>query len=316
MRYLVTGGTGFIGSALVKRLVVAGHHVSVMDDGSRGAWSRLEGLPYDRIKGDVRDYQLVRMAASRIDRVVHLAAINGTKHFYERPWEVLDVGIRGTLNVIDACHHHGVRELFVASSSEVYQEPPVVPTPEGVPLVVPDLMNPRYSYGGSKIASELMAIHSGLPRVVIFRPHNVYGPDMGREHVIPEFIERALTLRESGGTMFRIHGDGTQRRAFVHIDDFTDALQILLARGEHRTVYHIGTRQPFMMKTLAVLVCHAVGMTGTVPIEPTDAPSGETTMRAPDISRLAQLGYAPRVIFTEGLRETVEWYTAHREFPR
>ena len=94
------------------------------------------------------------------------------------------------ISVLDACRHHGIRELVLASSSEVYQTPPGIPTPENVPLSVPDPLNPRYSYGGGKIICELMAINygrQGFDRVLIFRPHNVYGPDMGWEHVLPQF---------------------------------------------------------------------------------------------------------------------------------
>ena len=102
--------------------------------------------------------------------------------FYTKPELVLDIGIKGIVNVIEASISKGIKDFVLASSSEVYQTPPVVPTSENVPLVVPDPLNPRYSYGGGKIISELMAINYGrkyFDRTVIFRPHNVYGPDMG-----------------------------------------------------------------------------------------------------------------------------------------
>ena len=101
----------------------------------------------------------------------------------------------------------------------------MIPTPENVPLVVPDVLNPRYSYGGSKLAAELIAINygrTGFDRVVVFRPHNVYGPDMGFEHVIPEFTLRAAAAGIAASSRravrfdFRIKGDGRQTRAFIH----------------------------------------------------------------------------------------------------
>ncbi len=128
-----------------------------------------------------------------MDEVHHLAFVNGTEFFYSAPELVLDVGVKGMINVIDACRAEGVGKLILASSSEVYQTPPHVPTDETAPLVVPDPTNPRYSYGGGKIISELMAINYGrkfFERVLIFRPHNVYGPDMGWEHVVPQFAMR------------------------------------------------------------------------------------------------------------------------------
>ena len=132
-------------------------------------------------------------AAAGVDEIHHLAYVNGTEFFYSAPELVLDVGVRGMINVIDACRANSVGTLVLASSSEVYQTPPHTPTDETAPLVVPDPLNPRFSYGGGKIISELMAINYGrkdFERVLIFRPHNVYGPDMGFEHVIPQFCRR------------------------------------------------------------------------------------------------------------------------------
>ncbi|MGB8037417.1 MAG: SDR family NAD(P)-dependent oxidoreductase, partial [Pseudolabrys sp.] len=188
-RILVTGGSGFIGSGLVKALVRAGHRVRVLDDNSRGSPRRLTEVANDIefIAGDIRDAAAVEKAAQAIDEVHHLAFVNGTEFFYSRPDLVLDVGVRGMINVIDACRKHDIGTLVLASSSEVYQTPPTTPTDESAPLSIPDPLNPRYSYGGGKLISELMAINFGrkyFERVLIFRPHNVYGPDMGWEHVI------------------------------------------------------------------------------------------------------------------------------------
>ena len=198
-RILVTGGSGFIGSALVKALVKDGNTVRVLDDNSRGAPRRLEEVKNDIefIGGDVRDAAAVERAVRGMDEVHHLAFVNGTEFFYSAPELVLDVGVKGMINVIDACRAANVRNLVLASSSEVYQTPPQVPTDESAPLLVPDPTNPRYSYGGGKIISELMAINYGrklFDRVLIFRPHNVYGPDMGFEHVVPQF---ALRLKKA-----------------------------------------------------------------------------------------------------------------------
>ena len=140
--------------------------------------------------------------------------VNGTATFYSAPELVLDVGVKGMVNVIDACRRQNVGSLVLASSSEVYQSPPRVPTAEDVPLVVPDPHNPRLSYGAGKIISEMMAINYGrkyFERVLIFRPHNVYGPDMGFEHVIPQFavrLKRACAAHPAGAVPFPIQGSG------------------------------------------------------------------------------------------------------------
>ena len=158
MRYLVTGGTGFIGSALVGRLLDDGHEVRVLDDMSRGVPTRLTGLGCEIVRGDVRHPHDVAEALHGCDSVAHLAYLQGTQTFYAEPRQVLDVAVRGITNVLAACESQHVGDLLLVSSSEAYQVPTVVPTPETVPLSVPDPLNPRYSYGGGKIISELMAI--------------------------------------------------------------------------------------------------------------------------------------------------------------
>ena len=162
-KILVTGGSGFIGSGLVKALVKAGHRVRVLDDNSRGRPRRLTEVEKDIefIAGDIRDAEAVSRATAGMDEVHHLAFVNGTEFFYTQPDLVLDVGVRGMINVIDACRAQGVGKLILASSSEVYQTPPQVPTDETAPLSIPDPLNPRYSYGGGKLISELMAINFG-----------------------------------------------------------------------------------------------------------------------------------------------------------
>ena len=316
---LVTGGTGFLGAALVRRLVREGDRVRVLDNNWRGQPRRLKGLG-DRVElavGDVRDPAAVMRAADGIDRVVHLSAINGTRFFYEEPELVIDVAIRGVLNVIDACRAHGIGDLIVASSSEAYQSPPQVPTAEDVPLVVPDIRNPRYSYGGSKLASELIAMNYGLAgsgRTVVFRPHNVYGPDMGWEHVIPEMVGRAIHAMATQPTgkklSLAIKGDGRQTRAFIHIDDFTEGLMTVIRQGEHHNVYHIGNPEEVEMAMLARHIASALGREAEIVHLP--APAGETRRRCPDIGKLRALGFSPRIRLADGLPGVVAWYRDHQ----
>ncbi|WP_207457017.1 SDR family NAD(P)-dependent oxidoreductase [Azospirillum sp. SYSU D00513] len=314
--YLVTGGSGFIGAALVNRLVRDGHKVRVLDDNSRGHTGRLADVldHVEFITGDIRDAEAVNRAVRGVDGVLHLAAVNGTKHFYEKPEVVLDVGVRGMLNVLDACRANNVGDLVVASSSEAYQTPPMVPTPEDIPLVVPDVLNARYSYGGSKLISELLAVNwgrTGFDRVAIFRPHNVYGPDMGWEHVVPEFVRRAVSaidLAPRGPVPFPIQGDGTQTRAFVHIDDAIDGIMTVTEKGEHLGIYHIGNPEEVTIAELARQVVAALGREADVLAGP-PAPGG-TARRSPDIARLRALGYEPRIPLAQGLPGVVEWYAA------
>jgi UDP-glucose 4-epimerase len=311
--YLVTGGTGFIGSALVRRLVREGHRVRVLDDNSRGAARKLgdAAAAIDLLTGDVRDPQAVKQAIQGADCVCHLAYINGTEFFYSKPELVLEVAVKGMINVLDACKEHGVRELVLASSSEVYQDPPRIPTSEDVPLSIPDPTNPRYSYAAGKIISEIMALNYGrtrFNRVLIFRPHNVYGPEMGWEHVIPQFLLRMQTLPPDGcdKVRFAVQGTGEQTRSFVFIDDLIDALMVVIRRGTHLGIYNIGTQEEV---TIAELACMVGALYGKrVEIVPGPPAPGAAVRRCPDISKTAALGYRPRFSLRDGLAITAKWY--------
>src|SRR6266498_416722 len=241
-RILVTGGSGFLGSALVKGLVRQGETVRVFDDNSRGALRRLGEVERDSefVRGDIRDPAGVDAAVRGIDEVHHLAFVHGTATFYSAPDLVLDVGVKGIVNVIDACRRHGVGQLILASSSEVYQSPPRVPTDESAPLVVPDPLNPRLSYGAGKIISEVMVIR---------------------------------------------------------------------AKGEHLGIYHVGTTEEVSVADLARRMAKIAGR--EIVLGPSAVLEGSTPRRCADISKLAALGYRPRVPLDEGLPPTLKWYWDH-----
>jgi nucleoside-diphosphate-sugar epimerase len=314
-RHLVTGGAGFVGSALVRRLVDEGHEVTVLDRFSRGKRAR---VPWGvrTIAGDIR-HPSVMQSVRGFDTIWHLAYVQGTQTFYADPKDVIDVALRGIMNVLGACEEYEKPpELFLVSSSEVYQNPPegMFPTDETVPLSVPDVTNPRYSYGGGKIASELATLayaQAGiLKRAVIVRPHNIYGPDMGNEHVIPEFANRMMALPASDDR-FRIQGTGEETRSFCHISDCVDGLMVLERDGENGNVYHLGNpNEEYMISELAHLVADHFGR--EIRVMPGELPKGSPTRRLPDVRKMNALGYQPKVSLREGLAGTLDWYADQR----
>jgi UDP-glucose 4-epimerase len=316
-RAVVTGAGGFIGAYLVRALLHRAYRVACIDNLARGDLRRLAGeldsIEFHRL--DVRDEEGIVPVLRGADVVFHLAAINGTENFYLRPQLVLDVGLRGALAVVGACAKAGVPDLVVASSAEVYQTPPKVPTDETVPLTLPNSLNPRYSYGGSKIVSELIAFdyhREHFKKVQVFRPHNVYGPDMGFKHVIPQFITRMLSLDEDSPDKvlgFEIQGDGSETRAFAYVDDVVGGILLMYERGGHREIYHIGNDEEVSIAHLARVVAEALGMEIQVTKGP--AAEGGTPRRCPDISKMRSLGYSPRVNLAEGVAKTVDWYRRH-----
>lgn len=310
--YLVTGGTGFIGRNLVKALLRSSN-VKILDNEFRGNIESLGKHKRDVefIDADIRDADKVKKACRGIDVVIHLAAINGTEFFYTKPEIVLDVSTRGILNLIDACLWQGVGEIFIASSSEVYHKPQVIPTPESVPMIIPDPYNPRYSYAGGKIISELLIIHHGkryFKRAIIFRPHNVYGPQMGWEHVIPQFLIRMniLSKKFSNPVNFPIQGTGRESRSFIYISDFVDGFMLVLKKGIHLETYNIGTQDEITIRELAKEIAKLYGK--KIKIIPGEIQKGGTQRRIPEISKIKKLGFRQKVDLKEGLKNTAEWY--------
>lgn len=313
-KVLVTGGTGFIGSALVVSLLNRGYEIRIIDNDFRGRQNRLKAIENDieLIIGDIRDESLVMKATEGMDIVYHLSFINGTRYFYEIPDVVLDVGVRGALNTLKASIQFGVKRYILASSSEVYQTPSNIPTNEKERIILNDITNPRYSYAGAKIISELLALNflrETDTECIIYRPHNVFGPDMGNEHVIPELIQKIYSESLEFAKKIiklKIQGSGNETRAFCYIDNAVDAIIICGEKGKNGEIYHIGDTHEIRILDMVKLIGDILGI--KIDIISGPLALGSTLRRCPNISKIQRLGYKPKIHLEEGIHRTILWY--------
>jgi nucleoside-diphosphate-sugar epimerase len=314
MRVLVLGGAGFIGVHLARRLVADGHAVTIVDDFSRGRKDpELEALALPVVHADLTDPDAYAGLPRGWDHVYMLAAVVGVRNVENDPARVVRVNTLALLQLLDWLEPPA--KLFFASTSEVYAGGVSmglvpVPTPESVPLVVEDLASPRFTYGISKLLGEAAVIHiarsKGLP-YVIGRFHNVYGPRMGADHVIPELLLRAERREDP----FVVYGTD-QSRAFCYVDDATEAMSRLMASdAASGRLVHIGNdREEIVIGDLAKLVLGVVGSSPELDARP--APPGSVARRCPDLSRLrALIEYEPQVPLADGVRRTYAWYRDH-----
>ena len=301
---LVTGGSGFIGSAIVSYLVKSGYKVIVYDNNSRGKTERLAKVrKYLKfIKGDIRDKKKLLSITGKVDTVIHLAYVNGTKFFYKKPFEILDIAVNGLINILEFCKKKKVKNFFLASSSEVYQNPLKIPTDEKEMLKIPNIYNPRYSYGGGKIISELYGLYFAkkfLKKFIIFRPHNVYGKDMGEDHVIPQFIKRFKKLGKR--KQFLIFGTGKEIRSFIYIDDFISGFSKIFKKGKNQEIYNIGTNEKIKISNLALLIANIFKK--KIILRKTQILEGSPNVRCPNIKKIKKLGFKQNIRLKDGIKK-------------
>ena len=319
MEVLITGGAGFIGFHLASSLSSQGYEVTILDNFERGEEDKefkelikKENIKF--VKGDVTLPETFDKLDMDYDQIYHLAAINGTSNFYNIPHKVLKVSVFGTINLLDWFVKCKKGKLLFTSSSEVYSgglkllgDKFPIPTPEDVPLVVDDPGNVRWSYGTGKIAGEV-AIHAyakvfNLKNFVIIRYHNIYGPRMGFEHAIPNFIERIVKKEDP----FKIFG-GQETRTFCYVSDAVRATQMVMEHQEtNQQTIHIGrSDDEIKIIDLAKNLFEIAGVNPSLDIKP--APEGSAIRRCPDTTKLKNLGFKAKIDLKEGLKKCYDWY--------
>lgn len=314
-RYLVTGAAGFIGYALASELARRPDaEVICVDNLVRGEaddrYQALVALPnVTRLDCDLTSRDAVSRLPEDVTVVFHMAALNGTQNFYERPFEVVRHCTLPTLNLLERYAGEKLERFVYAGTSEAYASTVTrfnwpVPTAEDVPLGIDDPSNVRWSYGASKMHGEVAvfaaAAQSGLKHSII-RFHNVYGPRMGDKHVVPDFMMRA----RSGA--YVLYG-WEDTRAFMYIDDAVRAtLAVAYSADCEGQVVNIGAEREVRIDELGRLMMQACDLAGEIQLEP--SPQGSVKRRAPDVAKLRRLtGFTETWSLEDGLKATADFY--------
>ncbi|MBU4224085.1 NAD(P)-dependent oxidoreductase [Patescibacteria group bacterium] len=324
-KILITGGAGFIGYHLAKHLLNQEYEIVIADNFFRSERDAdLENLlKQPNVKLVTADLTIPASwenIGNGYDYVYHLVGINGTKLFYEIPHEVLRIGITTTLNVLDwfktKNNKPGAKILYTSSNEayagalEAFGKLPI-PTPENVPLIIADPYNPRWSYAGQKLISELLFIHYSKAynfRMSIVRPHNFYGPREGYMHVIPEVIERIKQKTDP----FPIFG-ADDTRSFCYIDDAILAIQgVMESKKTDEGTYHIGTHEETVIMDLVETMFNLMDWRPKN-LEIKKSPLGSVKRRLADVSKIKMdIGWEAKTNIKEGLEKTIAWYNSRK----
>ncbi|NPV81349.1 MAG: SDR family oxidoreductase [Firmicutes bacterium] len=302
MRALVTGGAGFIGSNIIKLLYEEGHSVAVLDNLSSGYRNNLDPFPdVEFIQGDIRDHMAVARAIRGTEVVFHLAASVGNMRSIENPIQDSEINVIGTLRILEAARHAGVRKVVFSSSAGIFGELKYLPIKEDHPV------EPDSPYGTSKLAAEkLCLVYAKLYglEAICLRYFNVYGINQRYDaygNVIPIFAHRMLH-----GRPITIFGDGEQTRDFVNVRDVAMAnYKAAMVRGVSGA-FNIGSGTAVTINELARLMAEAGHIQPKVEYGPPR--KGDVRHSLADISAARRvLGYEPTISLRDGLAEYMAW---------
>jgi len=315
MRYLITGGAGFIGSHLCEVLLARGHRVVAIDDLSTGRVENVQHLlplpHFQFVRETIRNSQVLDRLTSEADVVVHLAAAVGVQLIVDDPVRTIRTNVMGTEAVLEAANRYSCKVLL-ASTSEVYGKGVRVPFREDDDRLMGATTRSRWSYAESKAIDEFLGLayhrQFGLP-LVVMRFFNTVGPRQTGRYgmVVPRFVRHALA-----GEPLEVYGDGTQSRCFADVDDVTRAVASL---AEHPQavgqVFNVGATEEITIHDLAKRVIRLTGSQSEIRLVPYDeayAPGFEDMMRrVPSIDKLAALtGYRPVHSLDDTLRRVIE----------
>ncbi|MBU2541436.1 MAG: GDP-mannose 4,6-dehydratase [Candidatus Omnitrophica bacterium] len=316
MRYLVTGGAGFIGSHLAEVLLKRNNHVTILDDFSTGRMENISHLEknenFQIVRGSIQDEELVDKLAEKVDSVFHLAAAVGVELIIKKPFESLTTNIKGTEVVLEAsCRYN--RKLLITSTSEIYGKNANGPLKEGDDRILGSPLKSRWSYSTSKAVDEILSYIyfkvRGLPTIIV-RLFNTVGPRQSGTYgmVVPRFIRQAL--KEEPIT---IYGDGRQSRCFLHVRDAVQAMIKLMEKEEAvGEVFNLGSQEEVSIENLAKKIIEITKSKSGLVYIPYDEAYEEgfedMPRRVPDINKIHKLINFKPTKNLEGIIEDVIRY--------
>jgi UDP-glucose 4-epimerase len=309
MRCFVTGGAGFVGSALVERLLALGHEVTVFDNFSTGRERFLAtALGNDAcrcVRADLADIDALRQAMVGSEIVFHLAANADVRHGPEQPRRDLEQNTIGTANVLEAARAAGVRRIAFTSTGSVYGESSIIPTPEDAPFPVQTSL-----YAASKLAAEALltayAAAFGI-HVTVFRLVSVLGPCYTHGHV----FDFCRSLARDPGHL-TVLGNGRQRKSYVHVTDCVAAILCGIDHSGSVAIFNVSTDESCEVRQSAEWICARLGVKPKISYG-TDVRGwvGDSPHIALDCTRLRALGWYPQWSIEQAVEATVEWLVAN-----
>jgi len=294
MKFLVTGGAGFIGGHLVRRLAPLGE-VTVLDNLTTGRESNLQDTPCRLIQGSILETEKLAQALQGVTHVFHLAAMVSVPESVQQPDLCRNINVEGTRSVLAASAHAGITRVVLASSCAVYGNEPTMPKREDLPPA------PLSPYAESKWEGEKLCSSAPLSAVAL-RFFNVYGPRQDPQGpyaaAIPKLLQAALT-----NTPLPIHGDGRQTRDFIYVEDVTAALTHVATHPSCQGVYNVASGHSISILELAQSILSVTGSQSS--LEHLPAREADVRHSSASIERLRSTGWMPSFTLASGLQKMI-----------